>query len=230
MENLSTTCAMLAQKDPMLDSSKLLLTTALVSATLAASTTVLAAEVSKVQSSGPSMSAQFQRLSPITCTDGTSSVLDETIFVSAAKFRDKFDGQQVRFEGAYATIFALNGCTGETAAGSGDFLDFEYSQASVQRARFSGSTEVINFVTRESMGVLDVDFTLIGVGAVVGGVDHVKTTELGNYRMTEVIQGQGRASSFVGSATLDGAELAPFFTSPIYSLLDGHYVATIVSF
>ena len=214
----------------MLDSSKLLLTTALVSATLAASTTVLAAEVSKVQSSGPSMSAQFERLSPITCTDGTSSVLDETIFVSAAKFRDKFDGQQVRFEGAYATIFALNGCTGEMAAGSGDFLDFEYSQASVQRARFSGSTEVINFVTGESMGVLDVDFSLVGVGDVVGGVDHVKTTELGSYRMTEVIQGTGRASRFVGSATLDGAELAPFFTSPVYSLLDGHYIATIVSF
>ena len=213
----------------MLDSAKLLLTTALVSATLAASTPVLAAEVSKFQSSGPSMSAEFQRLSPITCSDGTSSVLDETIFVSAAKFRDKFDGQQSRFEGAYATIFALNGCTGQTAVGSGDFLDFEYSQASVQRARFSGSTEVINFTTGESMGVLDVDFSLVGVGPVVGGVDQVKTTELGSYRMTEIIQGKGRDSSFVGSATLDGAELAPFFVSPVYSLLDGHYIATIVS-
>jgi hypothetical protein len=214
----------------MLDSCKLLLTTALVSATLASSTPVLAAEVSKFQSSGPSMSAEFQRLSPITCTDGTSSVLDETIFVSAAQFRDKFDGEQVRFEGAYATIIALNGCTEETAVGSADFLDFEYSQASVQRARFSGSTEVFDFTTGASMGVLDVDFSLVGVGPVVGGVDQVKTAEVGSYRMIEVIQGKGRDSTFVGSAMLDGVELAPFFTSPIYSLLDGHYVATIVSF
>ncbi len=109
-------------------------------------------------------------------------------------------------------------------------MAFDYSQASVQRARFSGSTEVINFSTGESMGVLDVDFTLVGVGPVVSGVDHVKTTEHGSYRMIEVIHGKGRDSTFVGSATLDGAQLAPYFTSPVYSLLDGHYIATIVNF
>jgi hypothetical protein len=198
--------------------------------TVAFSASALGAEVTKFQSSGPSMSTEFTRVTPIACADGSESVREESVFISAAKFRDVADGQQVRTESAYATIFALDGCTGTFSAGSGDFADFDYHQASVQNARFSGSTEVIDFTTGESMGVLVVDFALQGVGPVTGGVEHVKTTEHGNFRMIEVIRGKGRDSALTGTVTLDGAELAPFFVSPLYSLLTGKYVATIVTF
>jgi hypothetical protein len=199
-------------------------------AAMAFSASALGAEVTKFQSSGPSMSTEFTRITPIVCADGSESVREESIFISAAKFRDVFDGQQVRTESAYATIFALDGCTGTFSAGSGDFADFDYHQASVQNARFSGSTEVIDFDTGESMGVLVVDFALEGVGPVTGGVDHVKTTEHGNFRMIEVIKGKGRDSALTGTATLDGADLVPYFVSPLYSLLTGKYVATIVTY
>jgi hypothetical protein len=203
---------------------------ALVVAIIGFSSSALGAEVAKFQSSGPSMSTEFSRVTPIACADGTESVREESIFVSAAQFRDVFDGEQIRTEAAYATIFALDGCTGTFSVGSGDFADFDYRQASVQNARFSGSTEVIDFATGASMGVLVVDFMLEGVGPVTAGVDHVKTTEHGNYRMIEVIRGTGRDSSLTGTATLDGADLVPFFVSPLYSLLTGKYVGTIVTF
>lgn len=203
---------------------------ALVTALTVFSSSALGAEVMKFQSSGPSMSANFVRITPIVCTDGTESVREESIFISAAQFRDKVDGEQLRTEAAFATIFVLDGCTGAFSVGSGDFTDFDYSQASVQRARFSGSTEVFDFATGESMGVLVADFVLEGVGPVTSGVDHIKTTELGNYRMIEVIQGQARDSALTGTVTLDGEDLAPFFVSPINSLTSGHYIATVVTF
>lgn len=214
----------------MLKYSRLVVDAGLVVGVLTFSASALGAEVTRFQSSGPSMSTEFLRITPITCADGTESVLEESISVSAAQFRDTFDGEQVRTESAYATIFALDGCTGTFSVGSGDFLDFEYRQASVQNAHFSGSTEVIDFATGESMGVLVVDFVLQGVGPITSGVDHVKTTEHGSYRMIEVIQGKGRDSSLTGTATLDGADLVPYFVSPLYSLLNGKYVATIVTF
>lgn len=214
----------------MLKYSRLMFDAALVTATIAFSSAALGAEVTKIQSSGPSMSAEFTRLTPIACADGTDSVREESIYVSAAQFRDKFDDEQIRTSAAYATIFALDGCTGTFSVGSGDFADFDYNQASVQNARFSGSTEVIDFATGASMGILVVDFVLQGVGPVTAGVDHVKTTEHGNYRMIEVIRGKGRDSTLTGTATLDGSDLVPFFVSPLYSLLTGKYVATIVTF
>jgi hypothetical protein len=214
----------------MLKYSRLMFDAGVVAATLVFSASALGAEVTKFQSSGPSMSTEFTRITPIACADGTESVREESIFVSAAQFRDVSDGQQVRTESAYATIFALDGCTGTFSAGSGDFVDFDYHQASVQNAHFSGSTEVIDFTTGESMGVLVVDFVLQGVGPITAGVDHVKTTEHGNFRMIEVIRGKGRDSALSGTVTLDGADLAPFFVSPLYSLLSGKYVATIVTF
>jgi hypothetical protein len=214
----------------MLRCSRLMFDAALVTAVIAISASALGAEVVKFQSSGPSMSAEFTRVTPIACADGTESVREESIFVSAAQFRDKFDGEQIRTEAAFATIFALDGCTGTFSVGSGDFADFDYRQASVQNARFSGSTEVIDFATGASMGILVTDFVLEGVGPITAGVDHVKTTEHGNYRMIEIIQGKGRDSALTGTATLDGADLVPFFVSPLHSLLSGHYVATIVTF
>lgn len=214
----------------MLKYSRLMFEAGVVVATVAISASALGAEVTKFQSSGPSMSTEFTRITPITCADGTESVREESIFISAAQFRDVFEGEQVRTESAYATIFALDGCTGTFSAGSGDFVDFDYKQASVQNAHFSGSTEVIDFDTGASMGVLVVDFTLEGVGPVTGGVDHVKTSEHGTYRMIEVIKGKGRDSALTGTATLDGADLVPYFVSPLYSLLNGKYVATIVTY
>jgi hypothetical protein len=203
---------------------------ALVTAITAFGASALGAEVMKFQSSGPSMSADFIRITPIVCADGTESVREESIFIAAAQFRDKIDGEQTRTEAAFATIFALDGCTGAISVGSGEFADFDYSQASVQRARFSGSTEVLDFATGASMGVLVADFVLEGVGPVKNGVDHIKTTELGNFRMIEVIQGQARDSALTGAVTLDGQDLAPYFVSPINSLTSGHYIATIVTF
>jgi hypothetical protein len=214
----------------MLKYSRLVVDAGLVVGILAFSASALGAEVTKFQSSGPSMSTEFLRITPIVCADGSESVREESILISAAQFRDSFDGEQVRTESAYATIFALDGCTGEFSAGSGDFLDFDYRQASVQNAVFSGSTEVINFDTGASMGVLVVDFALQGVGPITGGVDHVRTTEHGSYRMMEVIRGKGRDSALTGTATLDGADLVPFFVSPLYSLLSGKYVSTLVTF
>jgi hypothetical protein len=214
----------------MLTFSRLVFNAALVGAISAFSASALGAEVVKFQASGPSMSATFIRINSIVCADGTESVREESIFISAAQFRDKVDGEQVRTEAAFATIFALDGCTGAFSVGSGDFSGFDYSQASVQRARFSGSTEVLDFATGESMGVLVADFVLEGVGPVKSGVDHVTTTELGNYRMIEVIQGKARDSALTGVVTLDGEDVAPFFVSPINSLTSGHYIATIVTF
>jgi hypothetical protein len=214
----------------MLESSRLMLNVVLVSAVTLFSASALGAEVVKFQASGPSMSAEFIRSTPIVCSDGTESVRQETIFISAAQFRDKVDGEQVRTEAAFATIFALDGCTGASSVGSGDFTGFEFSQASVQRARFSGSTEVLDFATGASMGVLVADFVLEGVGPVKSGVDQIKTSELGNYRMIEIIQGQARDSALTGTLMLDGEDLAPFFVSPINSLTNGHYIATIVTF
>jgi hypothetical protein len=213
----------------MLRFSRLMFNAALVTAITAFSASALSAEVMKFQASGPSMSAEFSRITPIVCADGTESVREESIFISAARFRDKVDGEQIRTESAFATIFALDGCTGTFSVGSGDFTDFDYSQASVQRARFSGSTEVLDFATGASMGVLLADFVLEGVGPVTSGVDHIKTTELGNYRMIEVIQGQARDSALTGTVTLDAEDLVPFFISPINSLTSGHYIATIVT-
>lgn len=214
----------------MLTFSRLMFNAALVTAITAISASALGADVMKFQSSGPSMSADFSRITPIVCADGSESVREESIFIAAARFRDKVDGEQTRTEAAFATIFALDGCTGAVSVGSGEFTDFDYSQASVQRARFSGSTEVLDFATGASMGVLVADFVLEGVGPVKNGVDHTKTTELGNFRMIEVIQGQARDSALTGTVTLDGEDLAPFFVSPINSLTSGHYIATIVTF
>ena len=118
----------------MLTFSRLTFNAALVGAITAFSASALGAEVVKFQASGPSMSATFVRITPTVCADGSESVREESIFISAAQFRDKVDGQQVRTEAAFATIFALDGCTGAFSVGSGDFTGFDYSQASVQRA------------------------------------------------------------------------------------------------
>lgn len=193
------------------------------------SATASAAEVSKYQFIGPSMSARFHRVTAVLCKDGSMSAIDDTIYVSAAKWRERIEGAPSPDFPAYVTIFSFDGCTGTFSFGSSDLEAVRYSQATVQQARLSGRASVADSNTGQSLGDIRVDMVLDGVGPIASDGGHA-TTEYDNVRLTEVWQGKTRSAAFSGSVTLDGQELAPYFEAPIGALSSGHYTSTLSTF
>jgi hypothetical protein len=193
------------------------------------SATASAAEVSKYRFSGPSASARFHRVTAVLCDSGNMAAIDDTIHVSAAKWRERVDGEPSPDFPAYVTIFSFDGCSGTLSFGSADLEAVRYSQATVQRARLSGRASVTDFNTGQSLGDIRVDMVLDGVGPIASDGGHL-TTEYDNVRLIEVWQGKTRSATFSGSVTLDGQELAPYFEAPIGALANGHYVSTMLTF
>jgi hypothetical protein len=193
------------------------------------SATASAAEVSKFQFVGPSVSARFHRVTAVLCSSGSMGAVDDTVYVSAAKWRERIDGEPSPDFPAYVTIFSFDGCTGTFSFGSADLEAVRYSQATVQRARLSGRASVTDFNTGLSLGDVRVDMVLDGVGPISSDGGHA-TTEYDNVRLVEVWQGQTRSAAFSGSVTLDGQELAPYFEAPIGALANGHYESTMLTF
>jgi hypothetical protein len=193
------------------------------------SSTASAAEVSTYQFVGPSMSAKFHRVTAVLCANGSMGAIDDTIYVSAAKWRERIDGEASPDFPAYATIFSVDGCSGTLSFGSADLEAVRYSQATVQQARLSGRASLTDFNTGRSLGDLRVDMVLDGVGPIASDGGHA-TTEFDNVRLTEVWQGKTRSAAFSGSVTLSGQELAPYYESPIGALASGHYTSTMSTF
>lgn len=164
------------------------------------------AAVERLQYRGEIASLSLFQQAELSCEDGELGLLDTA--VSLQLFSEGVRSNLGNSEGEAITLFfsQFNSCTGERR----EFIAFEepeeYRQQRVQSASFTHSFDMVDVFTGDSIGILDLDVELTGIGPTNHINTHTRSSS-GDFTFHSHVNGAAREATASGTVNLDGTEL-----------------------
>src|SRR6266700_469169 len=104
----------------------------------------------------------YDSSSPITCADGTPSLVFSHVTINGFQTMNKNNGTGVNHSNSMVVaVFQQNLCTGDFVFGVGD-VDGAYTQSALQTGTLSGTVTITDFNTGAVDGTATVQMTLTG--------------------------------------------------------------------
>jgi hypothetical protein len=157
--------------------------------------------------------ALFSQETPITCADGSASVLNTTVGITA----NEFVSRSRQFPDVATNTLFLTGSRFDSCTGTGVFgqasVDNAFSQNDLQSATMVATVTLVDFDGNPA-GTLAVNVTLEGTGTTIFSQTHNRSEFEGPDGPIVIItraRGTSRNATASGSVVFDGVELIGSF-------------------